>query len=55
MQMAIINNQRWTFLERKGNQFEAVVRPEPGELKVGQKRGPQERMYQTILGYQVHP
>jgi hypothetical protein len=52
-EMAFVQKDRCLFLQKTGTRFEGMIRPEPGELKLGLKRHPHDQLFQAVRTYQI--
>lgn len=53
VEMAVINNGEWIYMQKSGEEFLAVVDPRPGDLSLQVKFDPGESSYHTVLRYEV--
>ncbi len=51
--IVIVNNKQVMPLNKKGNEFSAIIRPHAGKLSLNVKTDPKSRMYSTMLEYKV--
>jgi hypothetical protein len=52
--ITIVNNGRWIHLNRLGDEFTAVIDPQPGKLSVNARFSKQTGTYNTLLDYSVN-
>jgi len=52
--MAIVNNGEWVHLRKDGDEFMAVIAPQPGKLTLNVRFDDRERSYNTLLAYRVN-
>lgn len=51
--IAIINNDKWFYLTKKGAYFEGKIKPQTGELQIGYQLKSYDKNYNIILEYHV--
>jgi hypothetical protein len=51
--MAVVNNGQWVHLQKKGDEFSIIIRPQPGELSVQVRFDNESNEYNTMLKYRV--
>ena len=52
--IAVINNGEWVHLRKDGNEYMAVIDPQPGNLKLSARFDQQSSSYNTLLEYRVN-
>jgi len=52
--IAVINNGEWVHLRKDGNEYMAVINPQPGVLKLSARIDRQSGSYNTLLKYSVN-
>ncbi|MCF8225993.1 MAG: hypothetical protein K9J30_08950 [Bacteroidales bacterium] len=53
VEMAVINNGEWIYMQQSGEEFLAVIDPRPGDLSLQVKFDPGENFFNTVLKYEV--
>lgn len=51
--IAVVNNGQWSMLEKDGNEFEAVIEPQRGDLSIAASFEKGSQSYQALLAYEV--
>lgn len=52
--IAVINNDAWVHLRKDGNEYMAVINPQPGNLKISARIDQQSSSFNTLLEYRVN-
>lgn len=52
--IAIVNNGEWVHLAKAGNEFMAIINPQPGVLSINAKFDENNTSYDTLLEYSVN-
>lgn len=52
--IAIINNGKWVHLRKDGNEYMAIINPQPGILTLSARLDNQSSSYNTLLEYRVN-